>query len=98
RSKRDWSSDVCSSDLIGFPLGNHILIGVIDGEADACKRFARRLIHFPELNGTLLENVSKYKCGLFICRDLHGLPVRHHIAHVVRSEERRVGHEWSSRW
>src|SRR5699024_11863379 len=32
RSKRDWSSDVCSSDLAGFEFENKIVGGVVPRE------------------------------------------------------------------
>src|SRR5699024_11228293 len=61
RSKRDWSSDVCSSDLGLSPL----------------------LLILPPLVAWIL--------GFAVSADIA-------YDHTARSEERRVGKEWSSAW
>src|SRR5207249_8615272 len=78
RSKRDWSSDVCSSDLdhIGV-IGNGIR-ALIQHPAELAKLRAR-----PELIGVAVEECLRYDGPIvFTVRILHG---------DARSEERRVG-------
>src|SRR5690606_39620245 len=71
RFSRDWSSDVCSSDL----NDDAVALLATDGADEELKRFIglladnHRLVLLPEI------------AGLF-----------------ERSEERRVGKEWRSRW
>src|SRR5437868_15416417 len=73
RSKRDWSSDVCSSDLfLDFSAG----IAVVSGG------------NYGDSGGEVQELVSIHVFN-------------HHAAPALgyqRSEERRVGKEWRSRW
>src|SRR5690606_40654218 len=94
RFSRDWSSDVCSSDLRGIPAATPFNVSVDSGA----------LVGLPaELRGTeghygpptlIISSGYRVKAkggaggaggaGLaIICR---------------RSEERRVGKEWSERW
>src|SRR5690606_39929129 len=90
RFSRDWSSDVCSSDLVGEVYGaNETANGelgfylVSDGGRCAYRARCRppSLVHF--------------QC-------FEDLIVGHQISDVVavlgRSEERRVGEECGSRW
>src|SRR5207249_7716160 len=91
RSKRDWSSDVCSSDL---------------GRADiagGCGRRDRRLAAYPigaasvSERGTgriyleIWSGLAQMKLTIEITGDLEA-------ALKTRSEERRVGKECRSRW
>src|SRR5206468_8114483 len=86
RSDRDWSSDVCSSDLEHI-FERHvtkafILVCLQVGEAGEC------------LGDVALEDV--------LCRvraRLVGIPQRLDVGRKeLRSEERRVGKECRSRW
>src|SRR5207249_5243069 len=82
RSKRDWSSDVCSSDLVRLN-GQHLLAkerrkqgleGLRPQPRDRRERFLReRLPH----HGGVLDQPALLR---------------------IRSEERRVGKECRSRW
>src|SRR5699024_11727034 len=67
RSKRDWSSDVCSSDL---PFQERCLLPAV--------RSAPLVFH-PSLDSHCCQTVRQEPFS-------------------ARSEERRVGKEWSSRW
>src|SRR5439155_9575026 len=91
---RDWSSDVCSSDLsspnrriglIGFFW--HPIAGVSEFEKKPIKPirlFGEDLVVFKALNG---------KFGLVSSRCAHrGSNL------AFRSEERRAGKEWRFRW
>src|SRR5690606_40697012 len=76
RFSRDWSSDVCSSDLLGFLLA-------LAGIALAAHG---HLIKSPVLE--VSEGEFRYRLGDYIVR----LPLREIGSYyVLRSEERRVG-------
>src|SRR5690606_40378959 len=77
RFSRDWSSDVCSSDLFifGYLIGLivlHFTVGRLDQSL-----YTRRVFAFVRLILGFLAEV---------------------VRSGVRSEERRVGKECSSRW
>src|SRR5207249_8395716 len=82
RSKRDWSSDVCSSDLVGrvgahatlVAVGRHLALDV-------------EVVQQHELAGQ----------AVMVGRRLLGEQAQRRVA-VTRSEERRVGKEWRSWW
>src|SRR5437868_8151416 len=79
RSKRDWSSDVCSSDLVVPPLtGGHALL------ADC--RFPGRPAH---------RKLSRcgVQFGSWPSISLQALTIQI-FTQKYRSEERRVGKEW----
>src|SRR5438067_10537036 len=82
RSKRDWSSDVCSSDLSELP---HIVIRVLANES------AR---HHVEL---LLDHLGDLARGERIA-ELPVVLGDRLVPPRQRSEERRVGKECRSRW
>src|SRR5437867_7943770 len=78
RSYGDWSSDVCSSDLLALSDEREHLppFPERDSQAGLCRRpFQRVVLARKNLKSALM------------CTN--GL---------IRSEERRVGKEWRSRW
>src|SRR5206468_6940193 len=93
RSDRDWSSDVCSSDLADEGKGLDFVLEVLhrgDRKKDLVEnveRYAR--LRIPEyfiydrarqqINGYRLAGAKRYQ-------------------RIVRSEERRVGKEGRPRW
>src|SRR5699024_12164163 len=85
RSKRDWSSDVCSSDL------NTAVRDVFTQVKNPPKPVSTRLVRGSNpLGGTLFKG-----------RALPSLGVRPRTADICgnsRSEERRVGKEGRSAW
>src|SRR5207249_9390417 len=88
RSKRDWSSDVCSSDLV------HVIIASVDRELGS--RGHAGFVVPPGTKG--LEQGSKVKKhGL---RASHTADVHLDDCRIpgscLRSEERRVGKGWRS--
>src|SRR5206468_9245305 len=91
RSDRDWSSDVCSSDLIR----EAILIEVRDGDPGGRRPglqqrgWSRRKAGVP-----IVEKNADRVIGL-----IHHGKVRLCVAiQIARSEERRVGKECRCRW
>src|SRR5207249_8458423 len=89
RSKRDWSSDVCSSDLV-VSLGQRIDLRT---PARAKGVVARPSVHVGELAFCVLHRPDD-QCN-----------AEEHLEEEVvearvgeRSEERRVGKECRSRW
>src|SRR5207249_9564544 len=84
RSKRDWSSDVCSSDL-GALRGSLVVVGSSDFASDPYARYT------PE-NHVFVENAIDWLAqddALIGIRSKNRAP---------RSEERRVGKECRTRW
>src|SRR5699024_12117696 len=84
RSKRDWSSDVCSSDLI--------LVGISEDKYEQCKYgFFQHYGTSRGVVGTRWAEVSFYEsideCDLVITKRIQAELMK------VRSEERRVGKE-----
>src|SRR5207249_5453453 len=94
RSKRDWSSDVCSSDLKALLFdswfdvyrGVLVLVRLIDGEV-------RRGMKIR-----LMSNGQVYPIESVGVLNPKMKEVDRLLAGEVRSEERRVGKEWRSRW
>src|SRR5256885_13066939 len=82
RLQGDWSSDVCSSDLLTVHRGSP------EGTPGVGLELAG-----DELKGTLVE-VGDLLRRLF-GKSHFGLG---HLLHPLRSEERRVGKECRSRW
>src|SRR5690606_41081169 len=79
RFSRDWSSDVCSSDLWTSPDAERALT---ERGREANRRVLdKRLATAPQIDRIL---VSPYR--------------RARQTAAERSEERRVGKEWRSRW
>src|SRR5207249_5245596 len=94
RSKRDWSSDVCSSDLTA--TGVHTLIGkVYDtdvvGIFQAMERIAQAGF-VPAAEFSIPEPIAYLAPLYFLLQE----KVEGRLA--KRSEERRVGKEGRQRW
>src|SRR3546814_17437305 len=77
----DWSSDVCSSDLLGLQIGEHEA-AVLEIE----DRLAERLA-FAGIFDRVVEGALRRRLGA----DRDRQPFLRQLAH--RSEERRVGKE-----
>src|SRR5690606_41024997 len=98
RFSRDWSSDVCSSDLPGdqrdgiaqaFKCTPHRLgVGRLE-EAKSPPRIGRKSMNQPRA----LMKLEAPAVGTF-----HLQYVRPADGFLVRSEERRVGKGWSVPW
>src|SRR5206468_7490354 len=95
RSDRDWSSDVCSSDLLAIEVALHEprpLLRFLVPKPEGGYRVATRLDPLDALIYTALV----YD---FVPRpEKSRIPRRRRIACSYRSEERRVGKEARSRW
>src|SRR5690606_39499619 len=95
---RDWSSDVCSSDLALFladgpiPLGRPLQVAIIDLR-QRLKRFVQHLRQQPS---TFAVDTEVTVTRLFEAR---GFPFREKpcVRDYPRSEERRVGKELTHR-
>src|SRR5699024_11568824 len=96
RSKRDWSSDVCSSDLFGKMIatkyGNITPKGVKFWVSAAGLGIVTGM-----LSGMFGIGSSTFiQIGLLV---FFGFSVRQSVGTTLfRSEERRVGIEWMSGW
>src|SRR5206468_9038130 len=88
RSDRDWSSDVCSSDLVGKAQHVHVVYGA--NVAPAWSNRTRR-IHRSKL---LVNHRKRAVSTRGICFS-HPCTRRSELS---RSEERRVGKECRSGW
>src|SRR5699024_12082306 len=87
RSKRDWSSDVCSSDLQTRLMETHFVFGGVYVDVHLMRvdlqiQHKRRLLIGPQ----------------FVFAGLADRMIDQAIAHHARSEERRVGKEGRSGW
>src|SRR5207247_3327523 len=92
RSTRDWSSDVCSSDLL--QLQYNVLTR--EGEAGllaSCREHDVAAVAYSPLAGGLLT--GKYRKGQQTFPAGSRFDVVPAFAEIYRSEERRVGKEWS---
>src|SRR5206468_5954142 len=86
RSDRDWSSDVCSSDLL------HV---VPDVQIEALQRvLAARA---PVLPYPFLQEGQRVRIARGPLADVEGILVQSKL-NKGRSEERRVGKEGRARW
>src|SRR5439155_5251623 len=84
RWPRDWSSDVCSSDLLPGPgRSGHLRLAA---ELAVAAHLARHPRYF---RGEPIELIHHRVDRALQLQDL---------ALHIRSEERRVGKEWISRW
>src|SRR5690606_40798664 len=85
RFSRDWSSDVCSSDLFSTP-GTAPRVGVRVGDSvvDLAMALGDDVFAQPTLNAFMAQGYRRW------------VEVRERISE--RSEERRVGEEWRERW
>src|SRR5699024_11901518 len=83
RSKRDWSSDVCSSDLSGFIKSQGIFL----------------VSYFPSSSSILIRYFSimlsfeRPRQAASCSRSSSGRIPRYILQQFLRSEERRVGKE-----
>src|SRR5437868_13740733 len=84
RSKRDWSSDVCSSDLSSESAGNRRKSFPAGGRA------VRETLTLTELFA-LFDRSRDAMRGIGVADSIEYL-------NLVRSEERRVGKECRRRW
>src|SRR5690606_40222823 len=86
RFSRDWSSDVCSSDLAALGLQG---VTAIDADPGASTTGIGRV-------GDLAEPVTLGELARTVAALLPETATGVRVA--GRSEERRVGKEWRSRW
>src|SRR2546428_7568540 len=88
---RDWSSDVCSSDLAFIALlrpGNH----VEDPDLQRMRQLAIQLLN--QVRSALTLHEQMVVPPLFV----QATELARRAAEPLRSEERRVGKECRSRW
>src|SRR5699024_12090365 len=89
RSKRDWSSDVCSSDLESCPACGHRLTKLGDDvdwrctNAECPPQIRQRIAHFASRDAMDIEGL--------------GEKIVDQLVTEGRSEERRVGKEGRGR-
>src|SRR5690606_39672962 len=98
RFSRDWSSDVCSSDL---PVRHHELVEYITRVAEASDRMTLEVIgHSHERRPILFVVVTSPEnhARLAAIRERHVALSEPGSGQAVRSEERRVGEECRDRW
>src|SRR5207249_7542077 len=86
RSKRDWSSDVCSSDLVLVGTTKELYVKTHHALVSSNSVGNDRRVRATQM-GRCVHIVEG-------CGDVES--IRHR--RLVRSEERRVGKEWRTRW
>src|SRR5690606_40898107 len=89
RFSRDWSSDVCSSDLLTKPVDPDELRGLIALALEERSRCSPRSGEDPPGQLEFGGMISR-------CPSMHAVFEKIELA--ARSEERRVGKEGRSRW
>src|SRR5207253_3640640 len=95
---RDWSSDVCSSDLVPPARDRHLVQAQLASveEPEQFDVLEARLAERLELPGAVFLHVPRVAGPLAVgCESEHIW--RAHVGGAARSEERRVGKEWWSR-
>src|SRR5207249_9311988 len=85
RSKRDWSSDVCSSDLSTRPTR--------PSQLESALRWRLQLPFIGPKKG-----IRVHCGGSNGCSTAHSTKITERLINKSRSEERRVGKECKSRW
>src|SRR5690606_40773137 len=87
RLSRDWSSDVCSSDLL-------------DHTTEWTKKICQDIKHFYVENIRTARRVLKKYDASIVIDDIQFEEINHRstvdTSAFIRSEERRVGKEWRS--
>src|SRR5256885_4298991 len=83
RLQGDWSSDVCSSDLVSIDIGVKLAVSSII-----------EVIPFAAQHGITLILENHYKDGFWQFPEF----AQKMDVFLARSEERRVGKECRSRW
>src|SRR5699024_11435443 len=91
RSKRDWSSDVCSSDLISFSMWIRLFSHRINPQTRAVAISTPKRICFKFFSMLPLSHliISYLQLALQKC-------LKNPLLFMLRSEERRVGTACSS--
>src|SRR3546814_13495469 len=93
----DWSSDVCSSDLLGDRLGPILWQFMPTKEFDATDFGAFLELLPKEQDGLTLRHAVEVRHESFACAEFVELARALGVAIVeARAEERRVGKEWVS--
>src|SRR5438128_4106128 len=89
RCYRDWSSDVCSSDLVKA-------LGDFTRRIGEIAPGTRVLAEGPF--GVFTADARRRHEVLLVAGGIGITPIRALMEDMERSEERRVGKEWRSRW
>src|SRR5207249_7754940 len=95
RSKRDWSSDVCSSDL---DIDAGALLQSREQLTPAIERDRGVKVTHTDLLVALTARVLKKHPKMNASWAGNGIRLNPNVNMSVRSEERRVGKECGSRW
>src|SRR5207249_5946785 len=93
RSKRDWSSDVCSSDLLTVRENLEFYAGVYGLDARSVRQQVDKWLDRSGLTDRQHEVTAAMSVGF-----RQRLALGCAVLHRPRSEERRVGKEWRAGW
>src|SRR5699024_12051373 len=94
RSKRDWSSDVCSSDLEDI-IKDRIEHTQLKSNAELAEEFSRNISYILQLES--VQILSQALIDLEEESSMNGMfPLDLTLNSTTRSEERRVGKEGRS--
>src|SRR5699024_11289762 len=91
RSKRDWSSDVCSSDLTHWPLADGTDTQIFSW-LDDHSRFLLHISAHAQITGETVITTFTHATAE------NGYPASTLTDNGMRSEERRVGKESIDQW
>src|SRR5206468_8202299 len=97
RSDRDWSSDVCSSDLF---IEEQIAKRAAAADAASTEKLAAAAFATEKaaVAGKPPDQRPKLDSGVIAALGVAAAGIGGMIGGVVRSEERRVGEEWGRGW
>src|SRR5207249_8308856 len=94
RSKRDWSSDVCSSDLENL-ISRKAAHTIADVHfSSQCRAGDDQAVTLQSKNAVDRETEVSWRLCFPACQE----HLRNTVAEFLRSEERRVGKEGSGWW
>src|SRR5699024_12079639 len=95
RSKRDWSSDVCSSDLKAKP--GELIKNSTSGRTDSGVHALGQVIHV-DYPAKIQPHSMRKALNSILDQSIRIVDVAQVSNEFHRSEERRVGKEGRSRW
>src|SRR5690606_40677004 len=97
RFSRDWSSDVCSSDLLAADGAQTFDFAFIDADKTGYAAYYERLLRLIRPGGLIAVDNTLALAGGPIVEQESDSALAMRAFNEIRSEERRVGTAWRSR-
>src|SRR5690606_40068565 len=96
RFSRDWSSDVCSSDLMDELVGDHVAIPRHLVPVDESGRLVVVLARTVVLEPDSAEPVGQRQQEVVVIERARAEQLERFVDQLLRSEERRVGDRYTT--